>query len=225
MKYLVTVFVIFVSNGYAQTKIMASAFADKIPAFSQTSKDAYSQFYKKEKTAPLYILLYEIDEAINMLYKRSDRKSRLLSMMAKRFEDDSETTDFTRIKVAREPELAELVKNSGLEWGRAVDDFMRAVHIAEAENGKKLQGIALADKNLAAYNERFPGLLSVYRKHLGNIVSVVNKKQLSANNSSGTFYIQVLESEGLLLERLKNILRTMYSIQVLSSNMYHYNTQ
>lgn len=215
----------FLSNGYAQSKMLASAFVDKIPSFSQTSKEAYTQFYKKERTATLYTLLTEIDEAIDALYKRSDRKSRLLSMMAKRFEDDAETTDFTRIKLPHDPELAELVKSSGLEWGRATDDFMRAVHIAEAENGKKLQGIALADKNLAAYNARFPMLLSVYKKHLVGITALLNKKQLSRNNSSATFYIQVLETEGLLLERLKNILRIMYSIQVLSSDMYHYNTQ
>lgn len=210
------------SNIKAQTNNSISAFLARIPTLSQSSEEAYSHYYKKEKSTPLYLLISELDKSIDSLYERSNHQSRLLSMMAGKFEDDSRTVDFTKIRLPQDGALAQLVKSTGFELSGAMNNYLRAVHKSESENGETLKGVRLMDKNLLVYNQQFPILIKIYKKHLTDITALLDKKNWNTARVSNTYYIQLLETEGLLLERLKNILRSFYSIQVAAADTYQY---
>lgn len=223
MKY-VTIIMMLLStlNINAQTQDNISAFVSRIPSLSLTSEEAYSCYYKKEKATPLYLLIGDLDKSINTLYERSNHQSRLLSMMAKKFEDDSRTLDFTKIRLPQDAALAQLVRSTGFELSGTVNNYLRAVHQSESENGKTLKGVRLMDKNLLVYNRQFYIVLKVYKKHLADITALLDKKKWNVAKSSNPYYIQLLETEGLLLERLKNILRSFYSIQIAASDTFQY---
>ena len=203
------------SSGYiacgqhsAQLPSMASYF-DRLPALPATVEEAHATYYPAGRSTPCSRLQAEIKADVNSLADRSNHQSRLLSMIAGRYEEEDRHVDFTRIRVTREKNLEAQLREEGSSFFNALEDFWKLVGDQLQVALTQRKGMAVGQAELDIYRAALPQLTLRVKKSILAVDGYMEKNgfnNILAGSQGGSPYtMQVLEARGLMLDRLMKL--------------------
>jgi len=207
----------------AQDKLLsgnkAYSYIDQIPALAANAQQAYDIYYPKGKKTIYKQFEDEVQAQINTLADKSAYQSSLLSMLAKRYDEDGKTHDFSKVTIAKDKGIQQLYTEANTHFHIELDHFVRAVNAQmDAVIKERLIGIPLAERMLAIHREHVPAFAAAVKKVLKKLDDAISAKGygsvIEKNETSHPYYIQLLEIRGIMLDRVLQV----YT-QVNSSNI------
>jgi hypothetical protein len=179
---------------------------DKLPRIVSSVEEAGQEYFPKNKMNNCRRHQQEIQQQINKLYGASNHQSRLLSMLAGKYDDESEHYDFTKIKLTKDPVLNTAVTNANTAFFSVVDDYTRKVGSRVDSAQKQYTGKELAKRLLDIYQYEFSILVSRVKNQWKEINKLMltkgYNKLLAAGKTDSPYFIQLLEVRGILYDRL-----------------------
>lgn len=188
-----------------------------LPSFASSIDDAYNLYFPKNKITPCKQYKVLLQAEMDKLANASDHKSRLLSMIAGRFEEERKRFDFSKVIINEDRKLKDAVDEMNISFFRVQDDFLRAIGNRLDSVYKRAIGLEIARNQLAIYREEMPGFIYKVKNVLLQLDRFMNdkgyNKVISEKSSSHPYYIQILEARGVMLDRISMLLTQIDGVQ------------
>lgn len=185
------------------------SYFSRLPAVPSTIEDTYKLYAPGVKNNPCQQYRVELKKQLGLLADRSEHKSRLLSMLAGRYDDESERYDFTKINLAKDKALQAAVEKASTSFFSAIDNYNRIVKDRIDSISPKYKGMELAKHQQEIYRKELGVLINTCKKLMLEVDKIMNakgyNKQLLTQTSSAPYYIQLLEVRGLFFDRLMKL--------------------
>jgi len=170
---------------------------NRLPPMVVSPDEAYSTYYPKNKVTPCQQYIAVLRQQLAELADESAGKSRLLSMLAGRYDAESEHTDFAKITINKDGELDAAVKSANTAFFTAMDDAARKTGQALDSVSKLYSGLQLIERALEIHRRELSALTRTVWKQLQHVESIMKKKGydtiLAKGKVSHPYYIQLLE--------------------------------
>lgn len=225
MRFFALIFSIIIScASMAQsTDTTLISYFNRLPELPATAEQVHAQYYPKTKTPPYQALRAELKKKIVALADQSDHKSRLLSMLAGRFEDESGRYDFSKINNPRDKALTAAIDHANAAYFSALDDYSRQSN-SNIDSVLKQAGAANLHAQWEVYKKEIPILIKNIRRMATTLDKFMNEKGYTQNlmneGPNYIYYIQVLEARALILDRLIRLVEMIDGAQASISAQY-----
>jgi hypothetical protein len=205
---LIVFLIMLIPAGKAQTDI--ATYIDRLPTVAANVHEAWQQFYPKGKKTVYQQADDLIMAQINALANESNHKSRLLSMLAERYDNEGQRIDFSKVTINKDKELDNKLKEANEVYFYELDNFQRAVGLVlDSVRNKNEPAMIRAQHELEIMQKHLPVFIKKLRRLISQVTTYMDKKGYHAvlvNHQAGhPYYIQLLEVRGLLLSRLRDL--------------------
>lgn len=199
----------------AQTKVLSGnnipAYIDQFPAIAANPQQAYEWYYPKGKKTACKQVEEELRGMINALADQAAHQSRLLSMLAQRYDKQTASLDYSKAAIVRDKKIDQLITDFNSSYFYEQDKFLRAVNAQMDMLSKAaITGIPLAEKQLAIYRDKLPAWSNTVKSQLKKLDDLLTAKGyntiIDKKDSTHPNYVQLLEVRGLMLDRLLQLL-------------------
>lgn len=198
------------------------SFFNHLPSFVSSIDEAYNVYFPKNKITPCKQFKTMLQAEMNKLADASNHKSRLLSMIAGRFEDERKKFDFSKITISQDKKLKDAVDEMNISFFKIQDDFLRLIGSKMDSVYKQTTGLEIAKGQLNVYRKQMPAFIRKAKDVLLHLDRLMNdkgyNKVLSERNSSHPYYIQILEARGIILERISMLLTQIDGVQAAAAS-------
>jgi hypothetical protein len=218
--FIALLFSLSIVAGHAQeTKIDTAvySFFNKLPGLSATIEETYKTYAPSINNTACQQFRIEIKKQLALLAQQSYHKSRLLSMLAGKFDDESQRIDFSKTTIARDKTVQAAIDKANTSFFSSMDDYTRSVNNKMDSAYKQSKGMELAKQQLEIYRTALPSLINTVKKSMAGIQKLLDdkgyNKQLIEQNTAHPYYIQLLEVRGLFFDRLLKLTEQIEGIQ------------
>jgi hypothetical protein len=185
--------------------ILQSYFAH-LPLMASSIDEAHRVYYPKGKTTPCKQYMDRLKKELSVLADQSNHRSRLVSMLSGRYDEESVKYDFTKVVVGRDKQLETTMNTINLSVTSIWRDHLRTVNSRMDSASKQYKGVAFASKELEIYRQETPLLINDVKKLLTELDKLMNEKGynkvLLEHDASHPYYVQILEARAIMLDRL-----------------------
>jgi len=180
-----------------------NALFDKMPQFSLSVEEAWQNYFPKNKMNACRRYETELKQELNRLATLSNHQSRLLSMLAGKFDIESRQYDFTKVTITKDQQLDGAVLENDKSFYSMLTDYLRRINSSMDSAFQLYKGKALAKQVLTIYNREFPYLINGTKAQCMKLNKMIiakgYDKVLAAGNSANKYFVQLLEVRGVLL--------------------------
>jgi hypothetical protein len=205
---LIVFLIVLMPSGRSQTDIASCI--DQLPAVAANVDEAYQQFFPKGKKTVYQLADDLIMAQINVLANESNHKSRLLSMLTGRYDNEDQRIDFSKVIINKDKELDNKLKEANQAYFYELDNFQRAVgNAVDSVRNKNEPAMIRAGHELRIMQKHLPAFIKKVHRLINQVTTYRDKKGYNlalVNHQAGhPYYIQLLEVRGLLLSRLRDL--------------------
>ncbi|MFT3680208.1 MAG: hypothetical protein QM791_08030 [Ferruginibacter sp.] len=183
----------------------STALFKRLPAVPATIAEA-KQMAAAGKNAATALFEKEIKQQIAILYTQSDHKSRILSMLAGKVDEDGRYYDFSKINTAEDPILKTAQEDANTAFFASLDDYQRRINSRLDSVWKMSNPTGQAEQAIKIYREELPVFINIIRQQQVKLQQLIKTKGyakvLITQDSKHPYYIQLLETRALMLDRL-----------------------
>lgn len=134
----------------------------------------------------------ELQSQIDVLVERAGHKSRILSMLSKKYDYESDRYDFSKIIIKKDKELDERMQEVNTAFFYEWDTYTRNAG-TDPDSARKY----------------FPVLAGKVKQQLQELVIYMDKRNLDAvvdnSEASNPYYQQLLEIRGIMIDRVMKL--------------------
>lgn len=214
LSFLIVLHIFFCLKGGAQTMVRGADMAgllDKLPPVAADNNEAYAQFFPKGKKSVYQQAEDMIMAQIDLLANQAPQKSRLLSMISGRYDDDQrKRVDFEKTTIVKDKELENKMKEANQNYFAELNLFTRAAgNVLDSFTKINVPAVLRSERQLQAYKRLLPPFIKTVKQVIADMNAYLSKKGFNAvldnRQASHPNYIQLLEVRALLFDRIREV--------------------
>ena len=176
-----------------------------MPSFATSIDEAFQNYFPKSKMNATRKYEQELKDEIKKLAVASNYQSRDLYMFLSNY-NVMEHHDFTKVAIARDPQLNATILEENRSFYSTLNDYLRRINSSMDSAFKQYTGKDLAQQTLIIYKREFPSLFATAKEQCKKLNKMMiakgYDKVLASGNDANKYFVQLLEVRGTLLNWL-----------------------